>query len=557
MQALIISGKNIVTDVGKIKIVDACKNKGMMKAKVEINTSETELGEAELKVYDPSLDRKKGATIEIRKLSDSEYEFVEKLRDVITCLLDKFLCEDEEKPASKACVGSSGKVKYLVCDVCDWQTRFEAALKGHKKRMHEKKGISEEVSCDLCPFSSSSKATLMVHKRIKHKDESNKRSKDVFKCDECHSTFESEETLSGHMKTQHAISGNSRKPEVVSPSSSPPRQLVEVQEEMLDLDSMEINVEKELSKNFLLQKRIEELEIVVQNLLDEKAKDEEIKNELKVTIEELRQMPEIKLPRHLSSVHTAHLPLLKGFKMLYKTLGNGRCLENSIAVHIFENEDEGINVKKMINNHIADNFENYYHNIINLPYKEVIMEEGHTKVIEKKTKEEFIEFLRSEELLTAFSNCQELVAVANVFNIKIHIFEYRGKDGRWSEIHPDPDMTSTATMVGSWAPELFLYNNSNTHYDLLVRDDSRLVDGLVGKVIENEANEGWKTVPSKKHKKGVTFISGEKLLTEERNGNESDIELEEALTLGRGKEHGYRPGWENHGEPGNQVPTKS
>ena len=277
-----------------------------------------------------------------------------------------------------------------------------------------------------------------------------------------------------------------------------------------------------------------------QNLLDEKAKDEEIKNELKVTIEDLKQKPEIKLPKHLSSVHTAHLPLLKGFKMLYKTLGNGRCLENSVAVHIFENEDEGINVKKMINNHIADNFENYYHNIINLPYKEVIMEEGHTKVIEKKTKEEFVEFLRSEESLAAFSNCQELVAVANVFNIKIHIFEYRGKDGRWSEIHPDPDMTSTATMVGSWAPELFLYNNSNTHYDLLVRDDSRLVDGLVGKVIENEANEGWKNVKNKKHKKGVTFVSGEKLLSEETHGNESDIELDEALTLSKGKEHGYR-----------------
>ena len=31
---------------------------------------------------------------------------------------------------------------------------------------------------------------------------------------------------------------------------------------------------------------------------------------------------------------------------MYKTLGNGRCLENSVAVHIFEDEDEGENVKK-------------------------------------------------------------------------------------------------------------------------------------------------------------------------------------------------------------------
>ena len=148
--------------------------------------------------------------------------------------------------------------------------------------------------------------------------------------------------------------------------------------------------------------------------------------------------------------------------------------------------------------------------------------------------------MRSDESLAVFSNCQELVAVANVFNIKIHIFEYKGKDGRWSEIHPDPEMTSTAIMDGSWAPELFLYNNSNTHYDLLVRDESRFVDGLVGKVTENYTNEGWKTVPNKKHKTGENFPPGEKLLTEEANGNESEKELEEALTLIRGKEHGFR-----------------
>ena len=55
---------------------------------------------------------------------------------------------------------------------------------------------------------------------------------------------------------------------------------------------------------------------------------------------------------------------------MYKTLGNGRCLENSVAVHIFEDEDEGENVKKKVNHHIADNWDNFYQYKIGLPYKE-------------------------------------------------------------------------------------------------------------------------------------------------------------------------------------------
>ena len=33
--------------------------------------------------------------------------------------------------------------KPFTCDVCDWQTKFGSALKGHKKRMHSKAKLSE------------------------------------------------------------------------------------------------------------------------------------------------------------------------------------------------------------------------------------------------------------------------------------------------------------------------------------------------------------------------------------------------------------------------------
>ena len=110
-------------------------------------------------------------------------------------------------------------------------------------------------------------------------------------------------------------------------------------------------------------------------------------------------------------MHDEHLPKLKGFSKRYNTLANGACLENSVALHILKNEKEGENVKRKINNHIADNWD-FYEPIVNLPYKETIGVGEHSKKVEKKTKEEMLNFLRDDESLLAFSNIQEIIAVS-------------------------------------------------------------------------------------------------------------------------------------------------
>ena len=107
--------------------------------------------------------------------------------------------------------------------------------------------------------------------------------------------------------------------------------------------------------------------------------------------------------------------------MRYKALGNGACLENSTAVHVFEDEKQGKQVKTMINNHMADNWEAYYKHKVSLPYREVDGV-GHTsKVVELKTDDEMVMFLRSKESLEVFSNYHELLVIANVFDICINI----------------------------------------------------------------------------------------------------------------------------------------
>ena len=81
--------------------------------------------------------------------------------------------------------------------------------------------------------------------------------------------------------------------------------------------------------------------------------------------------------------------------MTYKTIGNGACLENALAVHVYEDETEGPKVKRRINNHVADNWDTYYKYKIELPYTEVVGVGENAKTVTKNTREEMLEFLRS------------------------------------------------------------------------------------------------------------------------------------------------------------------
>ena len=362
-KALIITGKVITTPLGKFKVLDAAPKQGMINATIEV-MDEEEKGNAEIKVYNPSLNKKKGATIEIRKVSDFEYKYVERLKNIIENWLDTYLGSND----INGC-------KYYTCDICKWQTRFQPALKGHKKRMHTQTPTNDEVVCNKSEYKPTTRPSLNVHENNKHTNLSKKRQTVTYKCDweKCESTFYYEANLKEHKISQHRekLGHVLIVEDTKSPSSSPPRKKQEMinevvkeneidpveDEEMLDLDNMEIRVEKELSLNFLLQKRscelekkTNQLENIVTSLLNEKNKAEK---------EKAVAIAKIDIPDHLSGVNEAHLKKLNGYRMRYKALGNGACLENSTAVHVFEDEKQGKKVKSMINNHMADNWKTF------------------------------------------------------------------------------------------------------------------------------------------------------------------------------------------------------
>ena len=75
----------------KIKVLDTKNNKSMINANVEIINEESVRGNVEVKIYKPSLNKTKGATLELRKLSGHEFDHVESLKDIIKYILNEFV----------------------------------------------------------------------------------------------------------------------------------------------------------------------------------------------------------------------------------------------------------------------------------------------------------------------------------------------------------------------------------------------------------------------------------------------------------------------------------
>ena len=391
-------------------------------------------------------------------------------------------------------------------------------------------------------------------------------------CDDCGNEFCDKILLSEHRQKEHLVE-NIRTKEILTPSSSPPRKKSDVpliwddDVDKMEVDMIDMEMEASNVVQIMLENRIRELEAQIEEMNQQKKEDKTNYSKLQKDIENLKCNNMIprkqKIPKHLFSVQEKHLPFLRGYRMRFMSDPNGACLENSASVHLYEDPDEGAKLKKRVNNHVADHWYQYYHEKIPLPYVETVGVGEHAKVVKKKTAEEMIDFLRGEESLMVYSNYQELLAIANMFNINIDIFTFSGADHRWSQVNPDPEFVSDAdAKFGKWAPDMALYHSDNTHYDLLVKDDSRLaLLGLLAGLKDSKGieenikgiNEGgikddnrvhkaksgeWKKVAFKAKKKSED-VTDEVLLEDNEESADTD-DLVEETTLLQNKNSGHR-----------------
>ena len=96
----------------------------------------------------------------------------------------------------------------------------------------------------------------------------------------------------------------------------------------------------------------------------------------------------------------------------------------------------------------------------------------------------------------------DIVALANLFNINVYVYTYNVQSwdlygyrapNRWTVTSPDPLLSSFNPIIPGEVMDLVLYQEDEAHYDLLVREDSRLaVKGTVPmriRSISNTSNE--------------------------------------------------------------------
>ena len=381
----------------------------------------------------------------------------------------------------------------------------------------------QTVKCELCGKELDSQRTLRIHKHQDHNLISSGIKRDS-------------NELEDHKKSQPKIHDLT--------TSSPPGKVrvIELQNSQNSENNIKIEdysnliIQEKMAKDetenirILLEKRIDQLEYQIENL---RADYQKLKNVIEgknpVEAEEqiktdIKSLPEKLTKLRLKRINDEHLSQLSGFTSYYKSIPNGACLTHSAAVHIYNDENERINVKRKVNNHIADNYDNFYKNEIQMPYVETIGtgEEAHQIVL--TTPVELKEFLRdpTSGSLLVYSNQQEIKALANIFNMNIHIFTYQKEACKpyWRTICPDPGLVSQAEYSPGTIPDMYLYNKYNCHFDLLISDQT--VNGL------NQVGQKLSSSSEYKQETSGLIESGTK-------ENETDLE-----SLIKNKQSGFR-----------------
>ena len=89
-QELIISGRGI-------SVLESSSTKSVTVVTVEIKSTDSKRGRVEFKIYHPSQNKKKGATLEMRKMPDFEFDSVLDLKDIVVEILDRFISGEDLK----------------------------------------------------------------------------------------------------------------------------------------------------------------------------------------------------------------------------------------------------------------------------------------------------------------------------------------------------------------------------------------------------------------------------------------------------------------------------
>ena len=233
--------------------------------------------------------------------------------------------DDESNEIKKSLVTS--KPKLFQCDICNWESKFSSELRNHMKTLHPE---NKSYKCQFCEKTFLSKKEYEAHMNI-------------HKCVHCQLCFKTETEIENHIRCFHK---GDKKRFNTSPSNSPPMKRLNQHIELMDVDHdvsedlMDIEIEASAVVTRLKELQIKKLESRIVEL------EKQLKNK------EDKIIPA--LSRNIFNVHKMHLPLLRGFERGYKIKGDGACFVNAASIHLYNDEKESKNLKKVINRHLIE-----------------------------------------------------------------------------------------------------------------------------------------------------------------------------------------------------------
>ena len=451
LRNVIIKGKSLKIGNSSIKFVDVDRNSKLINAVAEVSDVDNGKGHAEMKVYIPSHKKGKTVTIEIRKMSGYEFVHAEVLKRFLVKLLDGFI---EGKDLNQLIDNGRGdsskkmsiKSKLFSCDICSFQSRLISGLKTHYTRIHGKKYSLKEND------SSVNYGKICVSK-------TQKLDSDCVRCKDCGLAFVDDKSLADHKGSVHTKSLK-RCNSVGSTTISPPKKKQDIEKDydLGDVEMIEDVVIDEASDIVvkLLEARIKDLESKLDIMKKEKVSAFTFQNRLLKELIELRSSNlTSKTSPRLIDVKSEHLSKLRGFTKRYQIRPDGGCLQSSFAVHAFNDQEKGLDVRRDLNQHIVDNFD-YYKEKISWPFVEVVGVGDNSETVTATTDDEMIELLKSEKSLLLYSNSHDVAALANFYNITVNIFCYSKSSDFWHKFEPESKMVRQEESRNQYQ-DIFLY----------------------------------------------------------------------------------------------------
>ena len=190
--------------------------------------------------------------------------------------------------------------------------------------------------------------------------------------------------------------------------------------------------------------------------------------------------------------------LVKNGSLQYKVASDGNCGFKAGTTHIFKDSQYGIPFRKLINNHIADRFYEYYCNRISFPYTRKIGVKGETITFDVGETENLIKFLRTDKAASMWMEFEDLEAMANLYQIMIKVITINSdndENPKVNTIGPDPALNTSKLLPGGSVSDLTLLHYDDLHFNLIIDEDSDLATiGILSDYVENLDDGGTREI---------------------------------------------------------------